>query len=78
MTAPGPLTTLVKSAAKDLTLVDPPLYDPVFFDRGEEGVRRSAAVMVPLLADLLEPGSVLDVGCPTDLWLGALRAARRA
>jgi ubiquinone/menaquinone biosynthesis C-methylase UbiE len=34
-----------------------------------DGSRRSAVIAVPLLIDLFEPRSVLDVGCGTGVWL---------
>jgi SAM-dependent methyltransferase len=44
-------------------------YDDCFFDaqRGESW--HSAAVVVPLVHDMLKPGSVLDVGCGIGTWL---------
>jgi SAM-dependent methyltransferase len=49
------------------------LYDAEFFDRHRDGSRRSAAITVPLLIDLFEPRSVLDVGCATGVWLSVFR-----
>jgi SAM-dependent methyltransferase len=51
----------------------PSLYDAEFFDRQRDGSRRSAAIAVPLLIDLFEPQSVLDVGCGTGVWLSVFR-----
>jgi SAM-dependent methyltransferase len=45
------------------------LYDAEFFDRCRDGSRRSAAIVVPLLVELFEPRSVVDVGCGTGVWL---------
>jgi SAM-dependent methyltransferase len=48
-------------------------YDGAFFaDRS--GSRRSAEAVVPFLADLLEPSSVVDVGCGTGEWAAAFAA----
>jgi SAM-dependent methyltransferase len=44
-------------------------YHAEFFDRHRDGSRRSAAIAVPLLIDLFEPRSVVDVGCATGAWL---------
>jgi SAM-dependent methyltransferase len=39
----------------------------------DERSRRSAEVVVPLLLDLLQPRSVLDIGCGTGAWLRVFR-----
>jgi SAM-dependent methyltransferase len=44
-------------------------YDDDFFTYIEEGARQSAQVIVPLMANLLDVGSVLDVGCGRGVWL---------
>lgn len=44
-------------------------YDDLFFSYIEAGSRRSAATVVPLLADTLRPGSVADFGCGRGAWL---------
>jgi SAM-dependent methyltransferase len=49
------------------------LYNSEFFDRQRDGSRRSAVIAVPLLIDLFEPRSVLDVGCATGVWLSVFR-----
>jgi SAM-dependent methyltransferase len=41
----------------------------------DPGVRRSAAVIVPILVETLQPTSVVDVGCGTGTWLAAFQAA---
>lgn len=46
-------------------------YDPAFYGRIREGSNASAAHVVPLIMDLLRPGSVLDLGCGTGSWLNA-------
>jgi|ERR1035441_8566446 SAM-dependent methyltransferase len=45
------------------------LYDTKFFEDHADGVRRSAAVVVPLVNKLVRPRSVLDVGCGVGTWL---------
>jgi SAM-dependent methyltransferase len=44
-------------------------YDNDFFSYIEEGARRSAQVIVPLLAKSFHIGSVLDVGCGRGVWV---------
>lgn len=50
-------------------------YDAAFFDRHAPAAARAAAVVTPLLADLLAPRRVLDVGCGDGAWLAAFAAA---
>lgn len=47
-----------------------PRYDEQFF-HDRSGSRRSADVVVPQILDLIEPRSVVDVGCGTGTWLAA-------
>jgi SAM-dependent methyltransferase len=58
-----------------LTSALPPLalYDARFFESLRDGIRKSAAVAVPLFIRLFQPGSVVDVGCGTGLWVQAFR-----
>jgi SAM-dependent methyltransferase len=44
-------------------------YDPLFFEDHAAGSRNSAAVVVPLINKLVQPKSVLDVGCGVGTWL---------
>jgi len=46
-------------------------YSPGFYDYIEQGARRSAERILPLVAAPLAPKSVLDVGCGRGLWLAA-------
>lgn len=39
----------------------------------DEGARRSAKVVVPLIVDLINPQSVVDVGCGFGAWLSTFR-----
>lgn len=49
---------------------EPTAYPPEFFESIRSGSDSSAAVVVPLLFELLGPiGSVVDVGCGSGLWL---------
>jgi SAM-dependent methyltransferase len=48
-------------------------YDAEFFEALADGVERSAAACADLLLQLFRPGSVVDVGCGTGIWLAALR-----
>jgi SAM-dependent methyltransferase len=44
-------------------------YTGTWFEELAEQAEGSAAVVVPLLCSLFEPGSVIDVGCGTGGWL---------
>ena len=44
-------------------------YSPVFYSGIARGSACSARSVVPLLVGLLNPGSVVDVGCGTGIWL---------
>lgn len=44
-------------------------YDPNFYDIINSGSIRSARTVVPVLADLIDPKSVLDLGCGEGAWL---------
>jgi SAM-dependent methyltransferase len=44
-------------------------YDPSFFARIEASARQSAERVLPLVIDLVEPRSVVDVGCGSGAWL---------
>ena len=46
-----------------------PHYDAEFYTTFSDGSRASAAVIVPLVNQLVQPASVLDVGCGTGAWL---------
>ena len=45
------------------------LYKPEYFDQLLEGSQRSARAVVPHVIDLLQPRSVIDVGCGVGAWL---------
>jgi SAM-dependent methyltransferase len=47
------------------------LYGPGFFVERHSTVTASAAVVVPLIVELLQPRSVLDVGCGQGEWMDA-------
>jgi SAM-dependent methyltransferase len=44
-------------------------YDSSFFDGQSQGSRASAAVVVPIVRDIIRPTSILDVGCGVATWL---------
>lgn len=50
-------------------------YDTAFYEEIQGGSHRSAAVIVPIVTDLLRPSSVVDVGCGTGTWLRAFSEA---
>ena len=45
------------------------VYNANFFDEVARGTRESAQTVVPMVYKLLQPASVLDVGCATGTWL---------
>ena len=47
------------------------IYGQSFFDDIRDGSASSAQVIVPLIMKLVEPQSVVDVGCGTGMWLAA-------
>jgi hypothetical protein len=47
------------------------LYDAAFFDTSAEESIRSARIVVPLVMNLLNPSSVIDIGCGVGSWLKA-------
>lgn len=51
------------------------IYAGHFYENQADGSARSAAVVAPLLTDLLKPKSVLDVGCGVGTWCEAYAAA---
>jgi len=44
-------------------------YDKAFFDNQASGSARSASRTIPLVVDLINPKSVVDVGCGRGTWL---------
>lgn len=50
-------------------------YDQQFFADMRDGSARSARAVVPMLRELLDFTSVVDVGCGTGTWLAAFAAA---
>jgi hypothetical protein len=48
-------------------------YTADFYRKYRDGARRSAEIIVPILVDLLHPGSVIDVGCGLGVWLAVFR-----
>jgi SAM-dependent methyltransferase len=45
-------------------------YDDNFYQRILPGSKSSARIVIPLIKDLLDPKSVLDVGCGNGTWAG--------
>ena len=48
-------------------------YSEGFYQRHQDGMRRSAREVVPLVMDLVRPTSVIDVGCGVGTWLSVFR-----
>jgi SAM-dependent methyltransferase len=49
-------------------------YSRAFFRDVSGGAGRSAQEIVPLILDLVQPSSVIDVGCASGTWLASFRA----
>ncbi len=49
------------------------IYDEDYYDALKEGARDSARVLVPLVLDLVDAESVVDVGCGLGTWLSVFR-----
>ena len=56
------------------------IYTPAFFAEHHETTALSASVVAPIVKELLEPESVLDIGCGQGEWLEAfgMRGLRSA
>lgn len=52
---------------------NPTPYDAEFYDSFEETSLRSARVLVPLVLNLIQARSVVDVGCGLGIWLSVFR-----
>lgn len=49
------------------------LYDAKFYETYNACVLKSASIVVPLVTELVNPHSVVDVGCGVGTWLGQFR-----
>ena len=49
------------------------LYAPRYYETIQEGARRSAKEIVPILVQLFHPRSVVDVGCGRGTWLSVFK-----
>jgi hypothetical protein len=49
-------------------------YDQLFFSAMNTDAGKSADIIVPLIIDLLNPRSVIDIGCGTGTWLAVFRS----
>ncbi|MBN3958471.1 class I SAM-dependent methyltransferase [Nostoc sp. NMS8] len=54
-------------------MIEEQLYDKNFFSNLQEGVEQSAREIVPLILDLIQPKSVVDVGCGNGVWLSVFK-----
>jgi SAM-dependent methyltransferase len=52
----------------------PTPYSPEYYDAIVAGSRASAAVIAPIVTQLVRPRSVIDIGCGTGAWLAAFAA----
>ena len=48
-------------------------YNASFFDTQKEGALKSAEIVVPLVAELVRPCAVVDVGCGLGAWLAPFK-----
>jgi ubiquinone/menaquinone biosynthesis C-methylase UbiE len=51
----------------------PSEYTDEFYQALQEGTRRSARAIVPLVLELIDPRSVIDVGCGIGIWLSVFK-----
>ncbi len=58
---------------QDATATSESPYTQKFFDTIRDGSRRSAQVVVPMVLQLVQPKSVVDVGCGDGTWLSVFR-----
>lgn len=49
------------------------IYSEQFYQAHQDGARRSARVIAPLVVELLRPKSVVDVGCGVGVWLSVFK-----
>ncbi len=50
------------------------VYDTVFYREHQDGSRRSASIILPMLFEILRPSRVVDVGCGVGSWLSVARS----
>ena len=50
-------------------------YDKRFFRQFMDGSSRSASIVVPIIVELLDPKSVVDIGCGVAPWAAAFKRA---
>jgi SAM-dependent methyltransferase len=48
-------------------------YNSTFFETQRQGSLRSAKIVVPLVSELVQPHSVVDVGCGVGTWLSLFK-----
>lgn len=49
------------------------LYNKIFYEDRAKGARSSAEEIIPIILNLVEPKSVIDVGCGTGTWLSVIK-----
>ncbi|MDX2047195.1 MAG: class I SAM-dependent methyltransferase [Chitinophagaceae bacterium] len=52
-----------------MNVIEQEKYDERFYDSQAAGSLRSAKIVLPLVKNLIQPASVLDVGCGVGAWL---------
>src|SRR5436309_2415300 len=48
-------------------------YSPQYYSRLKNGASESAKAVVPVVLDLVQPKSVIDLGCGTGAWLAEFK-----
>jgi len=49
------------------------IYNKEFYDSQYDASKRSASVVLPIVVDLLQPKSIVDIGCGLGAWLAIAR-----
>jgi SAM-dependent methyltransferase len=50
-----------------------PTYEKEFYESRQSGSRQSAEIVIPLLLNIINPKSVIDVGCGIGSWLSVFK-----
>src|SRR5690349_12488369 len=64
---------LVSGVSPQIELTTSDLYSETFFDWQQEGARRAASIVLPIVQRLLSPTTVIDIGCGRGAWLRAFQ-----
>ncbi len=67
------MSTEETGESKAINQLDTQPYTEDYYSAFEEGSRLSARIIVPLVLELVQPTSVIDVGCGTAEWLSVFK-----